>query len=470
MRSVHIIALRNVQEGENTTPEQNQSNLKQERNMSNRRFPQWDTNPSAEPSAMLVTNNSLESTSQAIDNPAKPNLPQPARERQLTKENAQLKRQLAALQQDIDAVHDALEATHDKLECTTKDLDAMRENYDTIQEEQSALQDDCNKARAEYNDVRLDLEASRADNSKLNQNLDDLKNKLRQLQQNTSIESSTTAEVQKLQAEVRRQADEAWRDKLDRENSRLELDRVHAHEKRAMEEDFRLRLKVCRQEALDAQKMQKESHETVSADLTRTSYQQLEDDLRKERVSSRAALAIERQRYEDARTNIKTLEEDRRKERETFETSLAEQTQKHEDTLRQVLNLQTELLSARREAMAAAMNQTAKKSSTITTVQNPSIGSAMQIDSSENATKLIEELQASHAAEVEELRRLMAFFKSNSERLSRESRELRSTNRTLMESVESKDRELEDQVSHIHAIETQLEEYQAHKPMPGGWE
>ena len=68
------------------------------------------------------------------------------------------------------------------------------------------------------------------------------------------------------------------------------------------------------------------------------------------------------------------------------------------------------------------------------------------------------------------MERLMAFFKSNSERLSRESRELRSTNRTLMESVESKDRELEDQVSHIHAIETQLEEYQAHKPMPGGWE
>lgn len=201
-----------------------------------------------------------------------------------------------------------------------------------------------------------------------------------------------------------------------------------------------------------------------------TNHQKLEEELRKERLSSQAALAVERQRYEEARTTNKSLEDNLRKKGALSEAAVAEWKQKYENNLRQFLNLQTELLSTRREVSTASQQQVPHHSATVAayaTSQNHSIGSAMQINSMENATKLIEELQASHAAEVEELGRLRIFFQANSERLARETRVLKSTNKALLESVETKDRELEDQLSHIYVMEAQMEEVQEQRLMPG---
>jgi chromosome segregation ATPase len=56
-----------------------------------------------------------------------------------------------------------------------------------------------------------------------------------------------------------------------------------------------------------------------------------------------------------------------------------------------------------------------------------------------------QELMASHSAELEQPRRVSNFFKATSERLSKETKEMIATNRSLQESVEVKDRELKEQ-------------------------
>lgn len=71
----------------------------------------------------------------------------------------------------------------------------------------------------------------------------------------------------------------------------------------------------------------------------------------------------------------------------------------------------------------------------------------------------LQQMQASHAAELEELRRMSNFFKNNSERLSKQIKEETATSRRLQDSVQAKDREVEDQKSLIHAQRLQIEEF-----------
>jgi hypothetical protein len=149
-------------------------------------------------------------------------------------------------------------------------------------------------------------------------------------------------------------------------------------------------------------------------------------------------------------------------EREPSQKLLLEQQSQLEEALKQVQTLQVQLQCAQQEAVTVRARQaTIRRSS----APNSPAGNPDDIK------KVVEELQASHAAELRESRRLTDFFKSNSERVSREVRELRATTRTLMESVEAKDREIEDQLSHIYAIEAQVEELQNPPTMstPRGW-
>lgn len=158
---------------------------------------------------------------------------------------------------------------------------------------------------------------------------------------------------------------------------------------------------------------------------------------------------------------IKSLGE---KQSQALDSEKAELQYKYADALEEARQLEAELSSVRMKANIG--NQQAASNFS----EAPSIGSAMQIDSSVDSAKLIEEVQASHAAEVEELRRLRDFFQSNSERLSKEIKILKSKNRDLEESVGTKDRELEDQLSHIYAMEEQIEEYRTQNSVPGGWD
>lgn len=75
-----------------------------------------------------------------------------------------------------------------------------------------------------------------------------------------------------------------------------------------------------------------------------------------------------------------------------------------------------------------------------------------------NQSQAAQQLQARQAAELEQLRRLSDFFKNNSKRLSRTTMEMKATIRTLQNSVQTRDREVDEQNSVILALRLQMEE------------
>ena len=74
-------------------------------------------------------------------------------------------------------------------------------------------------------------------------------------------------------------------------------------------------------------------------------------------------------------------------------------------------------------------------------------------------TRLLES-QTSLRAQIEELRRVSNFYKSNSERLSRETTELRSVNKALLQELEVKDKDLDEAASLIHELRSQGNAFQ----------
>jgi chromosome segregation ATPase len=85
----------------------------------------------------------------------------------------------------------------------------------------------------------------------------------------------------------------------------------------------------------------------------------------------------------------------------------------------------------------------------------------LKATSAETATvkdnsQLLDQLKAAHATELAEIPRISDFFKNNSERLSRQMKDMMAENHTLKESIKTKDREAQEQASHINAIELQM--------------
>ena len=87
---------------------------------------------------------------------------------------------------------------------------------------------------------------------------------------------------------------------------------------------------------------------------------------------------------------------------------------------------------------------------------------AKQLDFTQQseAQRLIEanarEEVAKAQAEATEVKRLVDFFKANSEKMSRQNRELNSTQRLLQESLQGKERELQDLTNEISALRFQM--------------
>jgi hypothetical protein len=65
----------------------------------------------------------------------------------------------------------------------------------------------------------------------------------------------------------------------------------------------------------------------------------------------------------------------------------------------------------------------------------------------EDNSQVLEQLKASHTAELAELRRISNFFKNNSERLSKEAKKLMAENRALKESVQTSHSEVQEHAS-----------------------
>lgn len=174
----------------------------------------------------------------------------------------------------------------------------------------------------------------------------------------------------------------------------------------------------------------------------------------------RERLEVEsRERHESTQAKIAELQ----KQREDAEGLLKDLQAKQ----RSVGQLEERRLAGSKEAAALAQVEVEKRKAeqyrqelrqlrTKHALMSPAAG-----DSSRMAVgvEALQQMQASHAADLEELRRMSNFFKNNSERLSKQIKEEMATSRRLQDSVQAKDREVEDQKSLIHAQRLQIEEF-----------
>jgi hypothetical protein len=123
-------------------------------------------------------------------------------------------------------------------------------------------------------------------------------------------------------------------------------------------------------------------------------------------------------------------------------------TQQAVQELHQLKTMQAEALS-QVEAEKAKTQQYAQE------LQQLKATSAETATVKDNS-QLLDQLKAAHATELAEIRRISDFFKNNSERLSRQMKDMMAENHILKESIKTKDCEAQEQASHIKAIELQI--------------
>ena len=356
-------------------------------------------------------------------------------------QNNQLRAQVKKLQADRDAVHSALDEVHDSLEDTTLELETTRQE----------LAIKCKKFAAHEH------------------NLESTTSELQNARQELAIKCKELADQELKRSILPQQAQNEAGDGLQRLQMELQAkDEAISHQETQWKErtkklylEFETKLLKQEEEVqkLSAeQSLQHRKAESEWADNIRLLKDKYKHDLAtvEQEVSQRlqAEFRIQCQNAESGLENnirLQKSEDELNAEQEPSQELLLEQPAQLEEALRQIQTLQVQLQCAQQEAVTLRARQTTIRRSS---APNSPAGNPDDI------RKVVEELQASHAAELEESRRLTHFFKSNSERVSREVRELRATTRTLMESVEAKDREIEDQLSHIYAIEAQIEELQ----------
>lgn len=207
--------------------------------------------------------------------------------------------------------------------------------------------------------------------------------------------------------------------------------------------------------------------------------QQFDTELQSHQEAAQKSLADQQTQHQKAESKLineikslkETFENDRGSDLEHSQKLILEQKSQHEELLGQLQTLQVQLQSTRLEAetaIAKAMQAQTSVLSPCLHIQAPTSPSAAQAGKFDDTKKLMAEMEASHAAGLAESRRLTEFFKNNSERVSREARQLRAENKMLIELVEAKDREIEDQLSHIYAVEAQMEGLQ-NNVIPEGW-
>jgi hypothetical protein len=357
--------------------------------------------------------------------------------RRLEYENNQLRAQVEKLHADRDAVHSALDEVHDRLEDTTSELQKTRQEL-AIKCKELAYQ--------EHKAYILPQQSQTASEDELERMQMDLRAKDGSISQQETL----------------------WKERIKKVYTEFEAKLLNQEEKAQ---------KLLAEQSLQHRKVEREWEDNI-----RLLEDKFEHDLLtvEQEVSQRlhAEFRMQHQKAEsgwenDIRLLKQKSEDDLNAERETSQKLLLEQRSQHEEALGHIQKLQVQLQSAQLEAMTAKARQAQTSilpsSASIQASNSPP---SAQAGNPDVMRKMVEELQASHAAELDESRRLTNFFKSNSERVSRELRELRATNRGLMESVEAKDREIEDQLSHIYAVEAQMEEFQSHAStsMPGGWD
>lgn len=344
----------------------------------------------------------------------------------LEHENNQLRAQVKKLQADRDAVHSTLDEIHERLEDTTSELETTRQELaikckelaDQEHMRPSVPQQALSAVGDELQRFKMELQAK---DELISHQETQWKERTKKLYLGFEAKLlEQEEEAQRLSAEQslkHRRAENEWEDKI-----RLLKDK-HKNDLAAVEQEV-------------SQRLEKEFRI-----LFQNAESGLENDIRLLKQKSADELNA------DGETSQKL--------------PLGQRLQL-EEAIGQIQTLQVQLQCAQEESANVRARQA--------TIRQSSAPNSSAADP-DNIGEAVEKLQALHAAELEEARRLTNFFKSNSERVSREVRELRTTTRTLMESMEVKDREIEDQLSHIYAIEAQIEELQnpPTMSMPGGW-
>ena len=344
----------------------------------------------------------------------------------LVDENTRLRIEIKALQNERDAAHDALDKMLSDLLTTQKELEEKKD--DTVRKET-----ELSVWRRNVDRLSTELEEKKHQSTTME--------KLSMEREKEAMEKKETEllelkqKVNRLSAELKEKV-ATPKDETEVLDLRRKVDKLTA-ELEEKEEQLRKRDNALMEQEKSWQAKLYDARE------------RLEAKLREQHEGTRAEIAEQRMQLEKAEAQLQELQakqrsvdeqEMNRRLAESREAALLSQVEAEKSKAERHLQ---ELQQLR--ASHAAMSQTVADNR-----------------KAENDAQALQQLQASHATELEELRRLSNFFKNNSERLSRQTRELMATNRSLQDSFQAKDREIEEQASQVYVLRLQLEELQNH--------
>ena len=344
----------------------------------------------------------------------------------LVDENARLRAEIKALQNERDAAHDALYKMLSDLITTQKELEEKKD--DTVRMETELL-------GWQRNVERLSTELEEKNHQSTAMEKSFMKREKKAIEKKDAELLDVKQKVNRLSAELKEKV-ALPKDETEVLALRRKVDKLTA-ELEEKEEQLKKR-----DNALIEQEESWQAKLYEAGERLETKLKEQDDGTRAEIAEQRVQLKKAEAQLQELRAKQCSVDEQEMSRRlaESREAALLSQVEAEKIKAEQHLQ---ELQQLR--ASHAAMSQTV-------------------VDSrkAENDAQTLQQVQASHAAELEELRRLSNFFKNNSERLSRQTRELMATNRSLQDTFQTKDREIEEQASQIYVLRLQLEELQSH--------
>lgn len=319
----------------------------------------------------------------------------------LAAENARLKAELNTLRNERDTSYDAMDKMLSDLMTTQEELEAVKSQMETRELE-----------------------------------LEDFQGNVTRLLKELEARDDQVAKLQRLACTQDYTADNTQVRNLQRQNEHLFVrleDEASTHmiDKELLERGRKVDDLTAALEEKHAQLKEKEAALDNQEKSFQAELMEQEERMRAEIVESQTKLKEAGSQFQMLKSEQKSTEKRQRKERQEREAITTEALGLYAAEKQKAENCLAELQKLR----------------------------AIQADS--KAEEDVRALQA-HNTELDSLRRMSNFFKANSERLSRQLKDLQVKSRDLEEADQTKDKEIDEQASLIYALKVQLQELQVY--------
>ncbi|KAH6678222.1 hypothetical protein B0J14DRAFT_582205, partial [Halenospora varia] len=319
----------------------------------------------------------------------------------LAAENARLKAELNTLRNERDTSYDAMDKMLSDLMTTQEELEAVKSQMETRELE-----------------------------------LEDFQGNVTRLLKELEARDDQVAKLQRLACTQDYTADNTQVGNLQRQNEHLFVrleDKASTHmiDKELLERGGKVDDLTAALEEKHAQLKEKEAALDNQEKSFQAELMEQEERMRAEIVESQTKLKEAGSQFQMLKSEQKSTEKKQRKERQEREAINTEALGLYAAEKQKAENCLAELQKLR----------------------------AIQADS--KAEEDVRALQA-HNTELDSLRRMSNFFKANSERLSRQLKDLQVKSRDLEEADQTKDKEIDEQASLIYALKVQLQELQVY--------